>query len=45
MGALFTGADVAQKMFDDNFTMLEKTKIGVARRPRWRGLFRVRGLW
>ena len=30
MGALFTGADVAQKMFDDNFTMLEKTKIGVA---------------
>ena len=30
MGALFTGADVAQKMFDDNFTTLEKTKIGLA---------------
>ena len=30
MGALFTGADVAQKMFDDNFTTLEKAKIGVA---------------
>ena len=30
MGALFTGADVAQKMFSDNFTTLEKTKIGVA---------------
>lgn len=30
MGALFTGADVAQKMFDDNFTTLEKAKIGLA---------------
>ena len=30
MGALFTGADVAQKMFGDNFTALEKAKIGVA---------------
>jgi hypothetical protein len=30
MGALFTGADAAQKMFADNFTLMEKTKIGLA---------------
>ena len=33
MGALFTGADVAQKMFADNFTTLEKTKIAPHARP------------